>query len=156
MFEKNYDIKLEFKQLMKNRNYVILLLIFTLQYSVYTCLAAVMNSITSPYLYSPVDASLMGVSFVIFGVSGGIAFSMMLDKYQCYLKTLQLINLGCVITGGIAFWGLPSGNTIVFCINIGLIGLFLLPIIAVGFAFCAELAYPNSDSLSAGLMMLIS
>lgn len=69
---------------------------------------------------------------------------------------LKFINIGCAIVGGILFWGLPTGSTVIACINIAFIGLFLLPIIAVGYSFCAELSYPNSDSLASGLMMLLS
>lgn len=115
-----------------------------------------MNSITSPYNYTPLDASLMGASFVFAGVIGGILFSVLLDKYQCYTKILRFINFGSLIAGGLALFFLPHGNVYLFCLNMALIGLFLLPIIAVGYSFCAELAYPTSDSLSSGIMMLLS
>merc|ERR1719329_2028571 len=115
-----------------------------------------MNSITKPYDYTPADASFMGVSFVFAGVIGGIVFSVLLDKYQCYNKMLRIINLGSLIAGGLALYFLPLGNVYLFCLNMALIGLFLLPIISVGYSFCAELAYPTSDSLSSGIMVLLS
>ena len=115
-----------------------------------------MNSITEPYEYSPFDASLMGMAFVCLGVFGGIFFSILLDKYQCYLKMLRIINFGSLFTGAFTFYFLPLGNTFLFCSNMGLLGLFLLPIISIGYSFCAEVAYPVSDSLSSGIMMLTS
>ena len=154
--EKNFNFKSEITQLFRNKNYILLVMIFTLQYSVYTCLSAVMNSITRPYGYTPLGASLMGVSFVVLGVTGGLVFSIIIDKSQCYLKMLRFINCGSIIAGGLAFWCLPTGNITIFCSNLGMLGLFLLPIIAIGLSFCAELAYPISDSLSSGIMMLTS
>ena len=115
-----------------------------------------MSSMTSPYEYDPREVSIMAACFVVLGVGGGILSSILLDKYQCYLKLLRLILVGSIISCAIAFWALPHRSAPIFCVNISLIGFFLLPIMAIGYSFCAELAYPNSDSLSSGMMMLLS
>lgn len=69
------------KELFKNKNYVNLVFLFTFQFAVYTCLAAILNSITARYDYTSSDASLFGVCFVASGVLGSIFFSIMLDKF---------------------------------------------------------------------------
>jgi len=115
-----------------------------------------MNSITDPYGYTPFEASLMGASFVVVGVTGAMVSSVFLDKYQCYNAMLRTSAAGSALTGAVMFWSLPHGNTPIFCANIGVLGLFLLPTISIGYSFCAELAYPVSEALSTGLMMLSS
>lgn len=133
-----------------------LVFLFTFQYAVYTCLAAVMNSITSPYGYTPTDASIVGASFVVSGVFGSIFFSFILDYFQCYLLTMRIVLFATIVIGVPIYFTLPHGSTVLFSINIGLLGFFLLPIIMISFSFCSETTYPISEALSQGIIVLFS
>lgn len=42
------------------------------------------------------------------------------------------------------------------CINIGILGFFIVPIMPVAFSFAVELTYPVSEALSNGTMGLVS
>jgi len=40
------------------------------------------------------------------------------------------------------------------CINMGLLGACLLPMVSIGMSYCTELAYPVSEVLATGMMLL--
>ena len=62
-------------KLMTNKNYLCLCIAFSAQYSVYTCMAAVISSLTTPYEYPPLQTSIVAGSFIISGIIGSIIFS---------------------------------------------------------------------------------
>ena len=69
---------------------------------------------------------------------------------------LRSIIAGTIFMGGVMFYVLPHGNTLLMCINMGLLGLFLLPMLSIGFSYTAEVSYPVNEPLSTGIMMLFS
>ena len=152
----DYNFGIDVKELIKNKNYIILTLVFTLIYSVYTCLATVISPISTPYGFSGTDASLMGVSFIISGVIGSFLISIFLDKYKCFLKSIRVICVGSFISAIGIYLTLESGNLYIVCLNIGFLGFFLLPITSVGYSFCTEITYPISEPMSNGIMTFVS
>jgi len=67
--------------LSENYNYYFCVITFMCLYGVYTCLGAVINNIVSHYGFSAIDSSILGATFIIFGLIGSFYFSHMLDKY---------------------------------------------------------------------------
>ena len=53
----------------------------------------------------------------------------------------------------VAFYTLPSQNTLALSINLGLLGFFNVPIIPIGFSFCTEITYPLSETLAQGIFL---
>jgi cyanate permease len=147
---------MDFKELMKNKNFIILTLVFTLVYSVYTCLATVISPISKPFGFKSSDASIMGASFVLSGVFGSFLISVLLDKYKCFLKAVRFICFGSLISAVGIYFTLKSGNLVFACLNIGALGLCLLPICSVGYSFCTEITYPISEPMSNGIMTFVS
>lgn len=113
-----------------------------------------LNTITAPYGYTPIHATVSGALFTVLGVIGSIVFSMLLDKHQCYLKIMRIIIIGTMCFTALEYYSLPSGNPYILIVNTGLAGFFLVPIKSVGLSLSAEVTFPVSDSLSAGLMMM--
>jgi ABC-type thiamin/hydroxymethylpyrimidine transport system permease subunit len=85
MQKLQFNFALDIKELKTNNNYIILTIVFTLVYSVYTCLATVLSAVSEPYGFNPSSASILGASFVLCGIVGSFVISLMLDKYKCYL-----------------------------------------------------------------------
>ena len=77
---KAYSQKKDLMALVHNKNYLLITLLFMMLYGVYTCLGAVINNIVSPYGYSATDSSLLGATFIFFGLVGSFLFSAILDK----------------------------------------------------------------------------
>ena len=132
------------------------MVVFTLQYSVYLAMSAVLNSLVEPYDYTPTDATIIGVAFVCAGMAGSILFSFILDKYHCYVALLRVITLFTSILMAAILYTLPSRNTLLLSINMGLLGLFNVPIIPIGFSLASEITFPVSVTLAQGIFLLLT
>ena len=90
---------------------------------------------------------------------GGVVFAVLLggilDKYQCYKKTVQFICLLTILTNSVHFFTLPSKIFPLELILMMLIGIFAVPITPVAFAFTVELTFPVPEALSNGMMLTL-
>jgi len=118
-------------------------------------LGAVLNSLVEPFHYTPSDATIIGVAFVVSGIIGSLIFSYILDLFQCYLFLIKVITIATTIIIGVAFYTLPAGNVIPFSINMGLYGFFTNPIVPISFSLSSEITYPISVTLAQGILLLI-
>lgn len=66
--------------LLKNKNYILISIIFTVLYGTYNSFGAVVSSLTKPYYNSEYNA-VFGVTFIFSGVTGSFIFGVLLDKY---------------------------------------------------------------------------
>ena len=125
-------------------------------YAIYTCLGAIINQLMAPYGYSSGQTGIAGFVFIVAGVAGSAVSGVVLDKTQKYLLTYKLLCLGTLVFALGFIWSLPSKNLLVLCANLFLLGISLLPIIPVGFAFSVELAFPVSEAISNGWIIFWS
>ena len=56
----------------------------------------------------------------------------------------------------ISIFSLPSGNQVLAAVTFSLIGIGVIPIMAVGYAFSVELAYPLPEVMVNGMMVSIA
>ena len=140
----------------KNKNFLLLLTIFASLYGCYTCLGAVINDLCEPYGFGSSDAGMFVGVFIVSGLTGSFVLSGFLDKYNAYLKILRIVCFGSLVFSSAMVFSLNYGVIWVVCINIALLGFFLLPIIPVCYSFAVELTYPVSEAMSNGLLMLFS
>lgn len=78
---EQFDFVKDLKLLLTNSNYLMLLFLFCMNFSVYSCLSAVVNSLITPYDYTSTDASILGAALVISGMTGATIFAIMIDKF---------------------------------------------------------------------------
>ena len=129
-------------ELLRNRDFILLLLSFSFIYSIYTTLGAAVGPLSENFGYKPSANSLFGTVYIVGGLTGSFAHAIFLDKYRTYKFQYVLIGFACMasmgaITGVIGLKKLWLSSIILF----GL-GLSQLPIIGVAYSFCAELTYP--------------
>lgn len=154
--KEEFSMKNDLKLMAKNKNFILLLIIFSSLYGCYTCLGAVINDICEPYGFGSADAGMFVGIFIVSGLTGSFILSGYLDKYNAYLKILRLVCcMSLIFSTGMVF-SLDSGILWLVCINISFLGFFLLPIIPVSYSFAVELTYPVSEAMSNGLLMLFS
>lgn len=67
---------------------------------------------------------------------------------------LKLISAGSFLSFGLMFLTLRPGNAALITVNIALIGLFIVPIMPIGYYAAVELTRPVSEALSSGIIML--
>ena len=77
----------DLKVLLKNKNYISLVLCFTFLYGIYTSLGAVVSFFTKPY-YQPSDNSIFASCLILCGILGSFVISIILSKYAAYKISL--------------------------------------------------------------------
>jgi MFS family permease len=143
-------------ELLRNKSYLFLSGTFTFLYGIYTSLGAVVATVTAPFHYTALDNSIFGATFIFFGVVGSFVFGILLDKYAKYKLILNIISIAACGFIALAFWTLQSGSVPLFAINLAFIGFFVIPIIPCSYAFAVELTYPVPESMSNGMMIMVS
>ena len=125
-------------------------------YGNYSATGAVVSPIASDYHFDIPEISVFTLLFLISGILTSFVYGALLDKYLCYKKLLVLI---CFLTGTVFFlmiFALPSGNKVAASAIFLLLGIAMIPIMGVSYAFSAELTYPIPDTLANGMMISIS
>lgn len=140
--------------LFKNKNYICMFLSFNFLYGLYCAISGVISSFTDPYGYTPGNISIICISFSIAGIFNSFFIGTLLDKYQCYKKTLVFLSFASILTLSLSFWSLPKSKTPSLAGGVMIFtGATLIPIVTVCFSFAAELSYPVPESYSIGIMI---
>ena len=151
-----FSMKKDAYELIKNKNYIFMMITYSLLYGVYTCLGAVINNLVTPYGFDSSASSIFGAVFIVSGLIGSFIFSSFLDKNQTYLKILRIVCLGSLVFSSLMVFSLNSQKIWLASLNISFLGFFILPVIPVSYSFAVELTYPVSEAMSNGSMMLFS
>jgi FLVCR family feline leukemia virus subgroup C receptor-related protein len=141
---------------MKNKSYIFLSFNFTFLYGIYTSLGATVNFITEPYGYTNTDNSIFAAVLIICGVLGSFVFGMVLAKTAKYKMVLFILGFGATAALSFGIYTLPSSSVPLFSVNLALIGITVVPIIPVSYAFAVELTYPLTEAMSNGMMVMLS
>ncbi len=64
----------------KNRNYILILLTFSLVLGVFNALATLVERVIEPFGYSNSDASIIGALLILFGVFGAACMGYLVEK----------------------------------------------------------------------------
>ena len=132
------------------------MIIFTTQYSVFLAMGAVLNTLVTPYGYTPAEATILGVAFVVSGIIGSVLFSYLLDLFNCYVLLLKVISISITLLVILVFYTLPSGNLLIFSLNLAILGFLIVPTTPISFSFASELTFPVSVTLTQGILLLVT
>lgn len=140
-------------KLMKNVNYVLVLAIFTLIYTIYAGLGFVISPLFAPYEYSPTQVSIFGMCFVLCGCVSTIFVGIYLDKTKKYLLVLRAIPISATFIFLMTMLTVPAGEFYLTLVVVTFGGICSVPIIAVCYQLATELTHPVQPALVLGLMM---
>lgn len=90
--------------------------------------------------------------FLVFGIIGCFTVGHWLDKHNKYLLALRVVIVATGAALALSIYLIPTGTiwgSVVFAVTAG---LFMVPIVPVGFAFATEVTYPTSPALVIGIM----
>jgi FLVCR family feline leukemia virus subgroup C receptor-related protein len=141
---------------MKNKSYVLVVVCYSLIFGNVTAIGSAISSLTDPYNYHAKDNSIVGAAFISFGITGSIVIGILLDKYHYYKKSVVVISIMSFTFLSVMIFTLPYGSALLFGANIGVWGLFAVPIVPVSFAFSVELTYPTPEAVTNGMMIMAS
>lgn len=147
-------MKRDIKLLMKNKNFIMLLLHYSIYYGIYTCLGAIINNLVSFYGFGAKSSSLFGATFILAGVVASFVVSTMIDRNKKFLLAYRLLSVFALIFGACIGLSLPSRKVFWVNLNIALLGAVLVPIVPLGFSFSVELTHPVSEAMSNGVIVL--
>ena len=88
------EFKTAVKTIFKDKNYVILFLVYSLNLGAFQSLATLVNQLMSPFDYSPGESGVMGAVVVIAGVFGAGIAGKLMDRFRTYQLALFIL-LAC-------------------------------------------------------------
>jgi MFS family permease len=129
-------------KLLKMKNYLLLTFVFSALFAIYIALATVINPLLQPFGYDDGVIAELGACFIVAGVLSTLVTGILLDKSKKYLLTLRVITIASCLSAIASYFILPLSNNLLCFVVITLIGLCLVPIMSIGFAFATELTHP--------------
>ena len=153
---KPYPMIKGLKQLMSNRNYVILLITFNFVYGVYSALPSMLTQLTDPFfaLRDPGLGSRFALVFLVSGLVASFIIGVVLDKFQNYKSMTIMLSSCTFIFSLVLFYSIRQiDNPLILTINLGLFGASIIPMLTVAFPFAVELTRPIPEGFSNGILI---
>lgn len=152
----SFSLKSETAALLKNKNFLIYSVVFSMVYSMYTALGAIINGLIEPYGFNIKETSICMVCLVVSGILSSFATGVLLDKHKTYLNLIRVLNFFTFFGVASTNYTLPSRSFPLLLGSSIFTGIFLLPQLSVGLSFSVEITHPVSEAASTGSLMLLS
>jgi MFS family permease len=141
-----------FKQIFRQRNYILLLVIFFVGLGAFNAVTTWIENIIAPRGFSSTQAGIVGGLMIVGGIVGALALPSLSDHYRRRVPFIILALVGATIgLAGIAYaasyWLLLTASFT--------LGFFLLSAGPIGFQYGAEITYPTPEGTSNGLLILM-
>ncbi|OBZ85082.1 hypothetical protein A0J61_06866 [Choanephora cucurbitarum] len=152
--------RLTFRQslglLLKNRNYILLIFVFSISFAMFSSIVAITTSIFVPQGFNNVQVGLASFVRIISGVGGAIIAGRITDWTGRHALVLQVSTCMTVVTTIILYLQ-DKVNTYAFMmVSCFLNGLFVFLILPISLELAAECTFPVSESVSASVLWLAS
>nr|XP_027238801.1 feline leukemia virus subgroup C receptor-related protein 2-like [Penaeus vannamei] len=140
-------------RLMKNPNYVLLLLSYGINVGAFYAISTLLNQVVLKHFPGEtLNAGRIGLLIVLAGMLGSVVCGFILDRTAKFkLVTLTIYVMSMVFMLGYTFIFRLETLWLVF-VTAGLLGFFMTGYLPVGFEFAAELTYPEAEGTSSGLL----
>jgi cyanate permease len=140
------------RQALRNRNFLLLMLIFFIGLGVFNSVTTWIEDIVRPRGFSITQAGTAGGLMIVGGIIGALTLPTLSDRYRRRVPFIVLALLGATLgLAGITF--APSNSLLL--LSGFLLGFFLLSSGPIGFQYGAEIARPTPEGTSNGLLLLM-
>ncbi|MEI7490672.1 MAG: MFS transporter [Bacteroidota bacterium] len=140
------------KTMLRNKNYILLLIIFFFGLGVFNAVATWIEEIVRPRGFTITQAGMAGGLMIFGGLAGAVVISWLSDHYRRRVPFILLaLSASCLGLLGITF----ATTYPLLLVSSFVIGFFLLSAGPVGFQYGAEIAYPAPEGTSNGLLLLM-
>ncbi|XP_043841939.1 feline leukemia virus subgroup C receptor-related protein 2 [Dromiciops gliroides] len=141
------------RRLMKNTNFVLLLISYGLNAGSFYALSTLLNRmVISNYPGEEVNAGRIGLTIVIAGMFGAMISGIWLDRTKTYKQTTVVVYSMALVGMVVYTVTLDLGHLWVVFLTAGILGFFMTGYLPLGFEFAVELTYPESEGMSSGLL----
>lgn len=125
------SLKEGIKELVSNRNYILMFTIFVLVFSVNSSTSSIYSNFASQFGISLQGTTIACLIYLISGVFNSIFLGTVLDKYQNYKKMVIGICISTLIAVALHYGTLKSGNLIFEIFGMLILGASNVPILSV-------------------------
>jgi MFS family permease len=140
------------KQMMRMRDFLLLLAIFFIGLGVFNSVTTWIEDILRPRGFSILQAGVIGGLMVVGGIIGALVLPLLSDRYRRRVPfivfSLAAATLGLV---GIVY----LENYMLLMLAAFIMGFFLLSAGPIGFQYGAEITYPAPEGTSNGMLLLM-
>ncbi|KAG9481693.1 hypothetical protein GDO78_010761 [Eleutherodactylus coqui] len=148
-----YSYKLSILRLLKNRNFILLVVSYGLNTGVFYSLSTLLNRmVTTHYPGEEVNAGRIGLTITVAGMCGALITGFWLDKTKTYKQTTLGVYIFSMVGMLVFTFTLDLGYLWLVFITAGSLGFFMTGYLPLGFEFAAELTHPESEGTSSGLL----
>jgi len=140
------------KNTLRKRNFIWLMIIFFIGLGVFNCVTTWIENIIKPRGFSVTQAGITGGIMIAGGIVGALILPILSDRYRKRTPFI-IIALAGTILGlfGISF----AADYWLLIVSSFAMGFFLLSAGPIGFQYGAEIAFPASEGMSNGLLLLM-
>lgn len=155
--QQNLPLKLKenFLDLVKNRHYLILLFSFSIGLALFCAITSLLAQLVEPTGYSSDDAGIFGAIIIIVGLISAFLVGLIMDRTHAYRLILKILLTGACASAIYFVLILQPNKFYPLAVSIGLMGLFLLPMLPVSFECAVECTYPIRAEWSTALLLCI-
>ncbi|CAH2328951.1 feline leukemia virus subgroup C receptor-related 2 isoform X1 [Pelobates cultripes] len=151
--ESDYSYKQSILRLLRNRNFILLVVSYGLNTGAFYSLSTLLNRmITEHYPGEEVNAGRIGLTITVAGMAGALITGLWLDRTKTYRQTTLGVYILSVIGMVIFTFILNLGKLWAVFITAGTLGFFMTGYLPLGFEFAAELTHPECEGTSSGLL----
>ena len=140
------------KSTLRTRNFIWLMVIFFIGLGVFNSVTTWIEDILRPRGFSAIQAGITGGIMIGGGIIGALILPILSDHYRKRIRFIIIALAGTVIgLTGVTF---ATGYALLIA-SAFTMGFFLLSAGPLGFQYGAEVAYPASEGMSNGLLLLM-
>lgn len=139
------------KMMLKNRDMLILLLLFFIGLGMFNAITTWIEEILAPRGFTPVQSGITTAVMLAGGVAGASILPPLSDKYR-KRRGFILLTMACMLPGlaGITF----ASQYWLLLVSGFVFGFFIMSAGPIGFQYGAEVSYPAPESMSQGLIIM--
>ena len=141
-----------FKQMFRQRNFILLLVIFFVGLGVFNAVTTWIENIIAPRGFTSTQAGTVGGLMIVGGIVGALVMPTLSDRTRRRVSFIIMALAGATLgLVGIAY---ATSYWLLLAASITL-GFFLLSSGPIGFQYGAEITYPTPEGTSNGLLILM-
>ncbi|XP_052861150.1 feline leukemia virus subgroup C receptor-related protein 2-like [Anopheles cruzii] len=140
-------------RLMRDHNYLILVLAYGINVGLFNAFSTLLNQIVLNYFPdSASDAGRVGLALIVLGLIGSMVFGYLLDTSHKYKATAVWVCRLSAVTMVIFALALQSRSKKLLAVASVFLGFFMTGFQPIGYEFAAELTFPEPDGPVMGIL----
>ncbi len=141
-----------FREMFRQRNFVLLLVIFFIGLGAFNAVTTWIEDIVRPNGFTSTQAGIIGGLMIVGGIIGALILPALSDRLRKRTPFILLALVGATLgLAGIAY----ATSYWLLLVSSFVMGFFLLSAGPIGFQYGAEITYPTPEGTSNGLLILM-